>query len=83
MMGQPEVRVVVTLKGVVLDPQGQAILQVISGMAEGPFESVRQGRVLDLIISAETTREALAADDEVSRTVLSSPIQETFTCFLQ
>lgn len=77
------VRVIVTLKSVVLDPQGQAIHQVIDGLGTAHVQDVRQGKVFDLALDAESPQAALLTAEQLARNVLSNPILETFACSLQ
>ncbi|MEW6363667.1 MAG: phosphoribosylformylglycinamidine synthase subunit PurS [Acidobacteriota bacterium] len=82
-MKKHKVRVIVTLKEGVLDPQGLAIKHVIDGMEKKGFEDVRQGKVFDLVISAKSAPSALAAAKEVAGEVLSNPLLETFECIME
>ena len=43
-----KIKVIVTLKNGVLDPQGKAIQQTLNGMNFGNVEDVRQGKYLKL-----------------------------------
>lgn len=81
-MQKHRVRVVVTLKNGVLDPQGLAIKHVIDAQGKRGFEEVRQGKVFDLVLASETPAGAIEAAQEAARTVLSNPILETFACTL-
>jgi phosphoribosylformylglycinamidine synthase PurS subunit len=53
-------RVIVTLKGGVLDPQGKAIEGALTSLGVAGVASVRQGKVFDIEIEA-VDREAAAA----------------------
>ena len=44
-----KIKVTVTLKNGVLDPQGKAIQQTLNGMGFSNVEEVRQGKYLSLI----------------------------------
>ena len=46
-----KIKVVVTLKNGVLDPQGKAIQQTLNGMGYSNIEGVRQGKYFDLEIA--------------------------------
>ncbi|RCL03041.1 MAG: phosphoribosylformylglycinamidine synthase [Candidatus Tokpelaia sp. JSC189] len=55
-------RVTVTLKTGVLDPQGKAILSALGNLAFNNVQSVRQGKVFDIILNEndiETARKQL------------------------
>ena len=51
-------RIVVTLKAGVLDPQGKAIEGALASLGIAGIESVRQGKVFDIELSAETVEAA-------------------------
>ena len=46
-----KVKVIVTLKNGVLDPQGKAIQQTLNGMAFDNVSEVRQGKFFDIEIN--------------------------------
>ena len=43
-----KIKVIVTLKNGVLDPQGKAIQQTLNGMNFGNVEDVRQGKYFEI-----------------------------------
>lgn len=51
-------RVTVTLKNGVLDPQGKAIEHALGGLGFSGVDSIRQGKVFDVVL--ETTDRAAA-----------------------
>ena len=53
-----KIKVVVTLKNGVLDPQGKAIQQTLNGMGFPETESVRQGKYFDLEINEKDETKA-------------------------
>ncbi|WMS42112.1 phosphoribosylformylglycinamidine synthase subunit PurS [Acuticoccus sp. MNP-M23] len=57
-------RVTITLKSGVLDPQGKAIEGALSGLGFAGVESARQGKVIDLELSAS---DPVAAEAEVAK----------------
>ena len=57
-------RVTIMLKDGVLDPQGEAIRHALGGLGFGGVEGVRQGKVIELDLTATDTA---AAQDEVTR----------------
>lgn len=59
-----KVRVTVTLKAGVLDPQGQAIEGSLAGLGFDGVNSVRQGKVFDLVLDG--------TDEAVARSVVTS-----------
>jgi phosphoribosylformylglycinamidine synthase len=59
-----KVRVTVTLKAGVLDPQGQAIEGSLASLGFDGVNSVRQGKVFDLVLDG--------TDEAVARSVVTS-----------
>lgn len=57
-------RVTIMLKDGVLDPQGEAIRHALGGLGFAGVDGVRQGKVIELDLSATDTA---AAQDEVTR----------------
>lgn len=57
-------RVTIMLKDGVLDPQGEAIRHALGGLGFGGVEGVRQGKVIELDLTAT---DATAAEAEVTR----------------
>ena len=56
-----KVRVVVTLKSGVLDPQGKAILHALEGLGFAGVNDVRQGKLIELDVDDGTTDADLEA----------------------
>ena len=48
-----KVKVIVTLKEGVLDPQGKAIQQTLDGMSFSDVKQVRQGKYFDIEVNIE------------------------------
>lgn len=71
-------RVFVTLKPGVLDPQGEAIRQALSTLGFSGVEGVRQGKVIDLDL-AETDAEAAEAEARrMCEALLANTVIEDF-----
>lgn len=70
-----KVRVIVTLKNGVLDPQGRAIHHALEGLGFGGVNDVRAGRVIELDVADATTNEAL---DEMCRKLLANMVIENY-----
>jgi len=70
-----KVRVLVTLKNGVLDPQGRAIHHALEGLGFEGVNDVRAGRVIELDVADSTTDEAL---DEMCRKLLANMVIENF-----
>ncbi len=48
-----KVKIIVTLKDGVLDPQGKAIQQTLNGMSFSEVKQVRQGKYFDIEVNIE------------------------------
>jgi phosphoribosylformylglycinamidine synthase PurS subunit len=72
-------RVIVTLKGGILDPQGKAIEGALKSLGVEGVASVRQGKVFDIEIDAgdrEAARERLS---EACQKLLANMIVENYS----
>lgn len=67
----------VGLKDGVLDPAGQATLQILHQM-EFKATEVRIGKWIQVVIEAEDEVRALAVADEMGRRLLANPVMEAF-----
>lgn len=70
-----KVRVLVTLKNGVLDPQGRAIHHALEGLGFAGVNDVRAGRVIELDVADATTDEQL---DEMCRKLLANMVIENY-----
>lgn len=71
------VRVFVALKKTVLDPQGQAIQAALARQGHA-VTSVRQGKIFELELEAETPAAARSEAEAIARDVLSNPVIEEY-----
>ena len=73
-----KVRVLVTLKPSVFDPQGRAIVEALHSLGYDKAGDVRQGKyfILDLDVATAAEAEKMAA--EVADRVLANPVIESF-----
>jgi len=78
-VAQFDVRVVVSLKPGVLDPQGDAIEKSLRGVGFDGVMGVRSGKVFDVKIAAAGPDEALEAARAMASRVLANPVLEVFT----
>ena len=69
-----KVRIVITLKDGVLDPQGQAIQQALKGLGFTGVTSVRQGKVIDLELADGA--DARTRLDEMCERLLANTVIE-------
>ena len=73
-----KVRVLVSFKDSVLDPQGQTVKNALHTMGYAGVKDVRQGKVFELDLEGATRKEAEALVPEIDRRVLANPIIEKF-----
>jgi phosphoribosylformylglycinamidine synthase len=73
-----KVRVLVSFKDSVLDPQGQTVMNALHTLGYSSVRDVRQGKVFDIALGDLTRQEAEALVPEVARKVLANPIIEKF-----
>ena len=73
-----KIKVVVTLKNGVLDPQGKAIQQTLNGMGFPEVESVRQGKYFDLEINEKDETKAKSKAEEMCKKLLANLVIEDF-----
>ena len=73
-----KIKVVVTLKNGVLDPQGKAIQQTLNGMGFPEIESVRQGKYFDLEIKEKDESKAKSKAEEMCKKLLANLVIEDF-----
>lgn len=70
-----KVRVFVSLKNGVLDPQGRAIHHGLEGLGFSGVNDVRAGRLIELDVDDGTTDEVL---DEMCRKLLANMVIENY-----
>ena len=73
-----KIKIVVTLKNGVLDPQGKAIQQTLNGMGFPEVESVRQGKYFDLEINEKDETKAKSKAEEMCKKLLANLVIEDF-----
>ena len=73
-----KVKVVVTLKSGVLDPQGKAIQQTLNGMGFANIKDVRQGKYFDIDINENDEQKAKLAAEEICKKLLANQVIEDF-----
>jgi phosphoribosylformylglycinamidine synthase len=72
------VRILVSFKDSVLDPQGQTVKNALLTLGYGFVKDVRQGKVFDLVVDGLTEEQARRAIPEIADRVLANPIIEKF-----
>ena len=73
-----KIKVIVTLKSGVLDPQGKAIQQTLNGMGFANVKDVRQGKYFDININENDEQKAKLAAEEICKKLLANQVIEDF-----
>ena len=74
-----KVRILVSFKDSVLDPQGQTVKNALHTLGYAAVKDVRQGKVFELDLAGVTRVEAGRLVPEMADKVLANPIIEKFT----
>ena len=73
-----KIKVIVTLKDGVLDPQGKAIQQTLNGMSFSDVKQVRQGKYFDIEVNVEDEKKAKAKVEEMCKKLLANLVIEDY-----
>jgi phosphoribosylformylglycinamidine synthase len=73
-----QLRVLVSLKTSVFDPQGRTTLQALHGLGYQAIIDLRQGKSFLLTFEGVTEEEAKRQAEEMAAKVLSNPVIESF-----
>ena len=73
-----KVKVIVTLKNGVLDPQGKAIQQTLNGMSFSEVKEVRQGKYFDIDVSTTDEKKARIKVEEMCKKLLANLVIEDY-----
>ena len=73
-----KVKVIVTLKDGVLDPQGKAIQQTLNGMSYSEVKEVRQGKYFDIEVHTSDEKNAKAKVEEMCKKLLANLVIEDY-----
>tara|TARA_B100000579_G_C22596281_1_gene740499 strand:+ start:31 stop:264 length:234 start_codon:yes stop_codon:yes gene_type:complete len=73
-----KVKVIVTLKNGVLDPQGKAIQQTLNGMNFVNVEEVRQGKYFNIDINEKDENKAKYEVEEMCKKLLANLVIEDY-----
>ena len=73
-----KVKVIVTLKDGVLDPQGKAIQQTLNGMSFSEVKEVRQGKYFDIEVSTKDENNAKTKVEEMCKKLLANLVIEDY-----
>ena len=74
-----KVRILVSLKPSVLDPQGQAVKNALLTLGYDAVKDVRQGKVFEIELQDTDRQTAEKLVPEIADKVLANPIIEKFT----
>jgi phosphoribosylformylglycinamidine synthase len=74
-----KVRILVSFKESVLDPQGQTVKNALLTLGYHFIKDVRQGKVFEIEIDGISDAQARRVIPEISDKVLANPIIEKFT----
>ncbi len=73
-----KIKVIVTLKNGVLDPQGKAIQQTLNGMNFSNINEVRQGKYFDIEVNEKDESKAKSQVEEMCKKLLANLVIEDF-----
>ena len=73
-----KIKVVVTLKNGVLDPQGKVIQQTLNGMGFDNVEKVRQGKFFEIELSETDKKKAKDKAEEICKKLLANLVIEDY-----
>ena len=73
-----KIKVIVTLKNGVLDPQGKAIQQTLNGMNFGNVEDVRQGKYFEIDVNENDPNKAKALVEDMCKKLLANLVIENY-----
>ena len=73
-----KIKVIVTLKNGVLDPQGKAIQQTLNGMGFESVKEVRQGKYFDIEINENNEVKAKSKVEDMCKKLLANLVIEDY-----
>ena len=73
-----KIKIIVTLKKSVLDPQGKVIQQALNGMGFKNVNEVRQGKFFDINIDEKDQKKAEEKADEMCKKLLANLVIEDY-----
>ena len=73
-----KIKIIVTLKNGVLDPQGKAIQQTLNGMGFNDVKDVRQGKYFNIDINETDEVKAKNKVDEICKKLLANLVIEDY-----
>jgi len=73
-----KIKVIVTLKNGVLDPQGKAIQQTLNGMNFSNINEVRQGKFFEINVNENNEEKAKGQVEEMCKKLLANLVIEDY-----
>jgi len=73
-----KIKIIVTLKKSVLDPQGKAIQQALNGIGFNNVNEVRQGKFFEINIDEKDQKKAEEKTDEMCKKLLANLVIEDY-----
>ena len=73
-----KIKVIVTLKNGVLDPQGKAIQQTLNGMGFSSVNEVRQGKFFEVDVNEKDEANAKIKVEDMCKKLLANLVIENF-----
>ncbi len=73
-----KIKVIVTLKNGVLDPQGKAIQQTLNAMGFSEVNEVRQGKYFDIEVGERDENKAKSKVEEMCKKLLANLVIEDY-----
>ena len=73
-----KIKVVVTLKNGVLDPQGKAIQQTLNGIGFSSVNEVRQGKFFEVDVNEKDEAKAKIKVEDMCKKLLANLVIENF-----
>ena len=73
-----KIKVIVTLKNGVLDPQGKAIQQTLNGMGFSDVNAVRQGKYFDIEVNEKDEQKAKIKVEDMCKQLLANLVIENY-----
>ena len=73
-----KIKVIVTLKNGVLDPQGKAIQQTLNGMGFENVKEVRQGKYFDIEVNENDEVKAKSKVEDMCKKLLANLVIENY-----
>ena len=73
-----KIKVIVTLKNGVLDPQGKAIQQTLNGMGFASVNEVRQGKFFEVDVNEKDEAKAKIKVEDMCKKLLANLVIENF-----